>query len=87
VEEHYDLVVVGAGNSGLAAAYFYRQCHQSARILVLDTRDDFGGHAKRNEFIVDGRRLIGRRYAKPSVSTYWSDSRSDTGMTMSIGRR
>lgn len=59
VEEHYDLVVVGAGISGLAAAYFYRQRHPSARILVLDTNDDFGGHAKRNEFIVDGRRLIG----------------------------
>src|SRR6267154_66347 len=47
--EAYDLVVVGGGISGLAAAYFYRQrTGNSARILVLDNHDDFGGHAKRN---------------------------------------
>ncbi|MEQ8515496.1 MAG: FAD-dependent oxidoreductase, partial [Chromatocurvus sp.] len=51
VDEHYDLVVVGAGISGLAAAYFYRQQHgPESRILLLDNHDDFGGHAKRNEF-------------------------------------
>src|SRR5579863_6604189 len=33
VEEHYDLVVVGAGISGLAAAHFYRQKHPQARVL------------------------------------------------------
>ena len=49
--EHYDLVVVGGGISGLSAAYFHRQKHgPDARILVLDNHDDFGGHAKRNEF-------------------------------------
>ena len=49
--ETYDLIVVGAGLSGLAAAYFYRkQAGASARILILDNHDDFGGHAKRNEF-------------------------------------
>lgn len=58
-DEHYDLVVVGAGLSGLSAAYFYRQRHPHARVLLLDTNDDFGGHAKRNEFEVDGQRLIG----------------------------
>lgn len=59
VDEHYDLIVVGAGLSGLAAAHFYRHRQPRARILLLDTNDDFGGHAKRNEFDVDGRRLIG----------------------------
>jgi spermidine dehydrogenase len=48
--EIYDLVVVGGGISGLAAAWFYRAKHPSARILILDNHDDFGGHAKRNEF-------------------------------------
>jgi spermidine dehydrogenase len=57
--EHYDLVVVGAGISGLAAAFFYRQRRPDARVLILDTNDDFGGHAKRNEFVVDGRTLVG----------------------------
>jgi spermidine dehydrogenase len=57
--ETYDLVVVGAGMSGLAAAYFYRkQMGASARILILDNHDDFGGHAKRNEFRPGGRLLL-----------------------------
>ena len=58
--EEYDLVIVGAGISGLSAAYFYRQSMgNDARILLLDNHDDFGGHAKRNEFEIDGRLMIG----------------------------
>jgi spermidine dehydrogenase len=57
--ETYDLVVVGAGISGLAAAYFYRKlAGNGARILILDNHDDFGGHAKRNEFRPGGRLLL-----------------------------
>jgi len=57
--ETYDLVVVGGGISGLAAAYFYRKRTGSgARILVLDNHDDFGGHAKRNEFTAANRMLL-----------------------------
>ena len=57
--EAYDLIVVGAGMSGLAAAYFFRkQEGASARILILDNHDDFGGHAKRNEFRPGGRLLL-----------------------------
>jgi spermidine dehydrogenase len=59
IAEHYDLAVVGAGISGLAPAHFYRQRRTTARVHVLDTNDDFGGHAKRNEFVVDGQTLIG----------------------------
>jgi spermidine dehydrogenase len=59
IEERYDLVVVGGGISGLAAAWFYRRASPRARILVLDNHDDFGGHAKRNEFTLDGRLIIG----------------------------
>ncbi len=56
----YDLIVVGGGLSGLSAAYFYRQRYgKDAKILVIDNHDDFGGHAKRNEFTVDGEKLIG----------------------------
>ncbi len=57
--EKYDLVVVGGGISGLAAAYFYRQrAAPNARVLILDNHDDFGGHAKRNEFRAANRLLL-----------------------------
>src|SRR6202046_2069775 len=56
--EAYDLVVVGGGISGLAAAhYFIKAVGRNARVLVLDNHDDFGGHAKRNEFEYNGRTL------------------------------
>ena len=58
--EQYDLIIVGAGISGLSAAYFYRkQAGPNARILILDNHDDFGGHAKRNEFRINDRTLLG----------------------------
>ena len=57
-EDSYDLVIVGAGLSGLAAAHFYREAHPAARILLLDNHDDVGGHAKRNEFTLHGRMAL-----------------------------
>lgn len=56
--EFYDLVIVGAGMAGLSAAYFHRKQIPGARILVLEGCDDFGGHARRVEFEVDGRNLL-----------------------------
>ncbi|MGB8456515.1 MAG: FAD/NAD(P)-binding protein [Candidatus Acidiferrum sp.] len=57
--ETYDLVVVGGGISGLAAAYFYRKsAGKDTRILILDNHDDFGGHAKRNEFRAGNRMVL-----------------------------
>jgi spermidine dehydrogenase len=56
----YDLVVVGGGISGLASAWLYRErTGPDRKILVLDNHDDFGGHAKRNEFVFGSRTLIG----------------------------
>ncbi|HEY5338394.1 MAG TPA: NAD(P)/FAD-dependent oxidoreductase [Rhizomicrobium sp.] len=53
--EVFDLVVVGGGISGLSAAHFYRAARPNAKILIIENHDDFGGHAKRNEFHVGGR--------------------------------
>jgi len=76
--ETYDLVVVGGGISGLAAAHFYRQkAGNSARILILDNHDDFGGHAKRNEFRPGGRLLLanGGTFAIESPLPYSKEAR------------
>ena len=75
VRESVDLVVVGAGLSGLAAAYFWRKRRPNARILVLDAHADFGGHAHRNEFAVGGRTLVsyGGSESLQSPSTLWDD--------------
>jgi spermidine dehydrogenase len=75
-EERYDLVVVGGGISGLAAAWFYRRTRKDARILILDNHDDFGGHAKRNEFMLDGRLIIGYGGSQSidSPNSWWSDT-------------
>ncbi len=56
----FDVIVVGGGISGLSAAYFYRQkVGLNAKILILENHDDFGGHAKRNEFKSGDRIIIG----------------------------
>lgn len=57
--ETYDLIVVGAGISGLSAAHYFRRSRPDARILILDNHDDFGGHAKRNELTYKGKTHIG----------------------------
>jgi spermidine dehydrogenase len=59
IAEHYDVVVIGAGIGGLASAHYLHRSRPTARILILDNHDEFGGHARRNEFNVDGRFLLG----------------------------
>jgi spermidine dehydrogenase len=87
--EEYDLVVVGAGISGLAAARFFRQkAGPSARILVLDNHDDFGGHARRNEFHRGPRMMLGfgGTYAIESPAPYSAVARrliADLGIDVS----
>lgn len=83
--EHYDLIVIGGGISGLSAAYFYREhVKRDARILVLDNHDDFGGHAKRNEFVVDGQTYLtyGGTQSFDTPSAY---SKQAAGLLRSLG--
>ena len=76
IDETVDLAIVGAGISGLAAAHYYRQRHRDARILLLDSHDDFGGHACRCEMNIDGRRIIsyGGSESIQSPAGIWSES-------------
>jgi spermidine dehydrogenase len=87
VEERYDLVVVGSGISGLSAAWFYRRARPQARILILDNHDDFGGHARRNEFHPNGRLLIGYGGSESiqSPRTLWGDDAK--GLLRDLGVR
>src|SRR5271154_6917842 len=58
--ETYDLVVVGGGISGLSSArFFHATAGKTARVLILENHDDFGGHAKRNEFQVGKTFMLG----------------------------
>jgi spermidine dehydrogenase len=58
--ETYDLIVVGGGISGLSSArFFHAHAGKSARVLILENHDDFGGHAKRNEFQIDKTFMLG----------------------------
>jgi len=83
--ERYDLVVVGGGISGLAAAYFYRKsAGKDARILLLDNHDDFGGHAKRNEFRTGGRLLLSYGGTQ-SIESPGKYSRVAQGLLRDIG--
>jgi len=57
--ERYDMVVVGGGLSGLSAGFFFHDnAGPGSRVLILDNHDDFGGHAKRNEFSYGDRTLL-----------------------------
>lgn len=90
IDERYDLIVIGAGISGLASAFLYRQqAGAGSRILILDNSEDFGGHASRNEFTAsNGRRVIGYGGSKslqtpsffsPAVSKFIADIGIDVG--------
>ncbi len=83
--ESYDLVVVGGGISGLAAAYFYRaHAGRSARILILDNHDDFGGHAKRNELHLAGRMLL-MNGGTMSIESPFPYSKEAAGLMTELG--
>jgi spermidine dehydrogenase len=83
--ESYDLVIVGAGLSGLAAAYFYRKfAGQKSKILLLDNHDDFGGHAKRNEFQAGKGLLLGYGGTQ-SIEAPSNYSRVSTGLLKELG--
>jgi spermidine dehydrogenase len=81
----YDLIVVGGGISGLAAAHPFRTAGgPGARILVLDNHEDFGGHAKRNEFRHGDRLLIsyGGTQSIEATSAYSAAAR---GLLVELG--
>ena len=83
-DDTYDLIVVGAGISGLAAAHFFRkQAGAKARILILDAHDDFGGHAARKEFHVGNRTLLS--YGAQSIESPSLYSAVSKGLLADLG--
>jgi spermidine dehydrogenase len=84
-DDIYDLVVVGGGLSGLSAAFMFQQkAGPGARILVLDNHDDFGGHAKRNEYSVNGKTIISYGGSQ-SIDTPASYSEASAALLRDIG--
>ncbi|MEE4454906.1 NAD(P)-binding protein [Novosphingobium resinovorum] len=86
--EMYDLVVVGGGLSGLSAAWYFRdRFGTSAKILILDNHDDFGGHAKRNEFVANGKLLIANGGSSYMVApSHWTKDSIDLVRKLGIDK-
>jgi spermidine dehydrogenase len=84
--EIYDLVAVGGGISGLAAAIFFQK-YKDGRAIVIDNHPIFGGEAKRNEFLVDGQRLTAHQgsaiFLVPKKGGYTSQFYDMIGMDRS----
>ncbi|HZU25259.1 MAG TPA: NAD(P)-binding protein [Bryobacteraceae bacterium] len=83
--EQFDCVVVGGGISGLAAALFFkRQTGGKRRCLVLENHAIFGGEARRNEFVVDGQRLIAHQgsamFFPPLTGTFLAEFYDSIGI-------
>ncbi len=88
--EEYDLIVVGGGLSGLGAAYYFRKAMPEARVLILDNHDDFGGHAKRNEHVVDGRQVLawgGTTYITGAYTYEGLELMHDIGLDAEVYKR
>ncbi len=77
-QESFDLLIVGAGLSGLGAAhYFVKATDGRKRCLILENHPIFGGHCKQNDFIVNGQRLTG-----PQASNDFGVPRAGSGTQM-----
>lgn len=86
IEEEYDLVIVGGGLSGLSAASFWHDLMgKESKVLVLDNHDDFGGHAKRNEFNAGGKKIIGYGGSEAFQSPTRNFSDEVNGLMTTVG--
>ncbi len=84
-KEMFDCVVVGGGISGLASALFFaRRAGRGKTCLVLEDGAIFGGLARRNEFEVDGQRVIANQasamFFPPLPRTFLADFYASVGI-------
>jgi spermidine dehydrogenase len=84
--EQYDLVIVGGGISGLAAAHHFNRLNPSGRVLVLDNHPMFGGEAKRNDFVVNGVRISGPQGSNDTLLSSESGGPDDYDAALNIPR-
>jgi spermidine dehydrogenase len=85
IDETFDLIVIGAGLSGLAAAHYYRKHKPVTHCLILDNHDDFGGHARRCELHVDGKLLLSYGGSESIQSPQLSWSQAALGLLAELG--
>ena len=85
--EHFDCVIVGAGISGLAAALFLQRKRPNSTCLIIDNHPIFGGEAKRNEFMVEGQRLMAHQgsavFFPPFPGSYFDKFYTSIGLDWS----
>ena len=78
-QESYDLVIIGGGFAGMAAARtFLQEARPGQTCLMLENHALAGGEAKRNEFVVNGHKITGPQGSNltvvPTTKGDWYDA-------------
>ncbi len=78
VEEIVDVIVVGAGISGLYAAYRIKQKSPELKVLVLEAKGKSNQKTKQNEFIFDlNKDRVGGRTLTVDLKTSKNENETD----------
>jgi sarcosine oxidase subunit beta len=88
LREHYDVVIIGGGGHGLAAAYYLAKEHGITNVAVLEKAYIGSGGTGRNTTIVRSNYLTeeGARFYQESVDL-WSDLSSELDFNLFYSER